>query len=146
MRVYIPATVGQLREVASGAWEPVSAFAVTDRMLEIAPDMDPDEAAEEVIHVAAMESALRLESPLRVVVAVDHPRSDIVALPGAHPAAVSLAGRVRQDTVVCLFVDEPEAEPDVAGALIDDEAALDRLVGRDLLWYDVSEIDAIALV
>ncbi len=145
MRVYIPATVGQLRDVASGSWEPGRGFAATDRMLEIAPQLDPDEIAEEVIHVAAMHSALALRSPLRVVVVADHPRPEVVAEPESHPAAVSIEGKVRLDSVACLFVDEPGAEPDVAGALVDDEAALDRLGDRDLLWYDVSEIGAIAL-
>ncbi|MDN4471700.1 DUF6912 family protein [Demequina zhanjiangensis] len=147
MRVYIPATVGQLREIASGSWEPGRGFAATERMLEIAPQLDPDEVAEEVIHAAAMHSALGLGSPLRVVVVVDHPRSDVGAAAGAedHPAAVSVEGRIRLDSIACLFVDEPGAEPDVAGAVAADEAALDRLSERDLLWYDVSEIDGISL-
>ncbi|WP_062201105.1 DUF6912 family protein [Demequina salsinemoris] len=146
MRVYIPATVGQLSEIASGSWDPGTAFAVTERMLELAPQLDPDEVAEEVIHVAAMRSALAMRSPLRVVVVADLPRSDVRSAPDEHPAAVVLGDVVPRDSLACVFVDEPEAEPDIAGALADDESAVERLSDRDLLWYDVSEIASIALV
>ncbi|WP_084124154.1 DUF6912 family protein [Demequina sp. NBRC 110054] len=145
MRVYIPAKASQLSEIASGQWDPGDAFAVTESMLELAPQLDPDEVAEEVIHVAAMQAALELGSPLRVVVVADLPRADVRPNPEAHPAAVLLGDVIPRDAIACAFVDEPEAESDIAGALAGDESASDRLGERDLLWYDVSELASIAL-
>jgi hypothetical protein len=42
--------------------------------------------------------------------------------------------------VVCAHVDEPAAKDEVARALDGDDAALDALAERDLLWYDATEL------
>ncbi len=146
MRVYIPGSVSQLKEIAAGLWEPTHAFAATERMLELVPQLDPDEVADEVIHAAAMHSALQMHSPLRVVVAADVPRADVAVERDAHPASVAISGRLTRDAIACVFVDEPHAEQDAAGAIAGDESAQERLAERDLLWYDASEIEGILLV
>ncbi len=145
MRVYIPATASGLTEAVAGSWTPGAAFAVTDKLLELSPQLDPDEVAEEAIHAAAMHSALALRSPLRVVVVADLPRTDVSAVPDGHPAAVSVQDVVPRDAIPCVFVDEPEAEPEIAAALAGDEAATERVSERDLLWFDISEVESISL-
>ena len=45
------------------------------------------------------------------------------------------------DSIACVFLDEPGAAADARAAAGGDEDALERLEVRDLLWYDVSELD-----
>lgn len=60
------------------------------------------------------------------------------------PSAVRLTSRITWQRVACAHVDEGAAEKDVAAALTGDEAAVERLAERDLLWFDVSELATLA--
>lgn len=141
MRVFVPGAVGELAHYASGHWEPDRGYAVTERLLEISVFDDPDELAEQARDAAAEDSIVVLGSRLRLVVAIDISRADVAAVPDAHPAAVTVTGRVMPDSIACIFLDEPEAEADARKAAGGDQKALERLELRDLLWYDVSELD-----
>ena len=60
------------------------------------------------------------------------------------PSAVELVERRGPaDAIVCVHVDEPGAAPDVVLAAGGDEAAVERLDERDLLWYDATELGSI---
>lgn len=143
MRVYVPATPASLAEARTGHWEPTSGFAVTPRLLEVSSHEDSDLLDEQARDAAALASVAELHAPLRVVIVADCSRSQVSVGPTGHPAHVTIAGRVPADAVVCAFIDEPSAGDDCRAAASGDEAALDRLYERDLLWYDVTEFDAI---
>jgi hypothetical protein len=141
MRVFVPGSIDELRHYSSGHWEPERGYAVTERLLEISAYDDPDELAEQARDAAAEDSIVVLGSRLRLVGAIDLSRADVAPVPDAHPAAVTVAGRVMPDAIACFFLDEAEAAADARAAAGGDEDALERLEERDLLWYDVSELD-----
>ncbi len=143
MRIFIPATPGQLAGARSGAWAPSRAFAVNpDLVSSLGGEEGEDlEVADEYVRgAAALASVTELGSPRRVVVVADVPESHAMPAPDRHPAAVDLIGVIPANAVVCAFVDEPEAEPDARAADKGDEEALTRLEFRDLLWYDATEL------
>lgn len=142
MRVYIPATIDELALQTSGQWEPQRAFTVTDVLRDAALDLDEDELTEAAIDAAAMASGLDLGSRLRVVIAADISRADAAPHPAVHPGAVTVAGRLDPASIACVFLDEDDAEADLAAARGGDEAAYDRLAERTLLWYDLGEVVA----
>lgn len=144
MRVYVPIHFDHIGETLSGSWEPVTGYALTPTMLDIAAADDDEEIAEQVRDAAAADAVLEHGSSRRAVIVVEYPRTDVQPVAGEHPAAVSLSGRVRTDALVCAFVDEQEAHADGVLAASGDVEALARLEDRDLLWYDVSEFDAIS--
>lgn len=144
MRVYVPVRLGEIDQCLSGSWEPQSGYAITPMLLDIAASDDDEVLAEQVRDVAAADAVLDLGAARRAVVVVEYPRADVEPVAGEHPAAVTMAGRVRADAVVCAFVDEPEAKDDGEAAARGDVDALARLEERELLWYDVSEIPALA--
>ena len=86
------------------------------------------------------DSIVVVGSRLRLVVAIDVSRADVAPVPDAHPAAVTLTGRVMSESIACIFLDEADAADDARAAAGGDEVALERLEERDLLWYDVSEM------
>jgi len=141
MRVFVPGAVAEIKHYSSGHWEPERGYAVTERLMDISAYDEPDELAEQARDAAAEDSIVELGSPLRLVVAIDVSRADCAPVPDAHPAAVTLTGRVVPDAIACIFLDEPDAAEDARAAAAGDEEALERLEGRDLLWYDVSELD-----
>jgi hypothetical protein len=141
MRIFVPGSVADLGHYSSGHWEPERGYAVTERLLDISAYDDPDELAEQARDAAAEDSIVVLGSRLRLVIAVDVSRADVAPVPDAHPAAVTLTGRVMPDAIACIFLDEPEAADDARAAAAGDEDALERLEERDLLWFDVSEFD-----
>lgn len=140
MRVYIPATVDDLALQTSGQWEPERAFAVTEAWRDAAEELDEDELVEAAIDAAAMESGLALGSRLRAVIAADVSRADAVLDPSVHPAAVRINGKLASASVACVFLDEDESAKDMAAARGGDEAALERIADRTLLWYDLAEV------
>jgi hypothetical protein len=140
MRVFVPGSVAELSHYTSGHWEPDRGYAVTERLMEISAFDDPDELAEQARDAAAEDSIVVVGSRLRLVIAVDYSRADVGPVPDAHPAAVTLTGRVMADAIACAFVDEADAAEDARAAAGGDEAALERLEERDLLWYDVTEL------
>lgn len=147
------------RLVADGELSPVSgtAFAVTPRLREAYAEGDDDELAEVALREAALAS-LRLLAidgpdpaglpPRRAVLVADvEPvtlRSDL------DDAVVRLAGPVRTEHLVAVYVDIAAAEPAVRAAteaideadLGDEDAEL--LVGdaqdHDLAWYATQEL------
>ncbi|CAJ1584791.1 DUF6912 family protein [[Mycobacterium] wendilense] len=151
MRVYIPATLGMLRQLVSeGELFPVSgtAFAVTPTLREAYAEGDDDELAEVALGEAARASVrlLAAESsaddgadgaataaeptdaerslPLRraVLVADIEP---VTVRPDLDDAVVRVGAPCRIDAVVAAYVDNAAAEPAVRAAMaVIDEADL----------------------
>ncbi|WP_084077113.1 DUF6912 family protein [Demequina sp. NBRC 110057] len=143
MRVYLPATFADLEQISRGLFTPERGYALTHRMLEISSLDDEEEIAEQVRDAAAWASVADLGSPLRVVIVADHPRADVEELPGDHPAAVAITGRVGLEEIACAFIDEPGAAAAVAAAVTGDEDARDSLDDHDLLWWGPGELAAV---
>ena len=147
VRVYLPAALDQLPCEQVG---PGRAHAVTPELRGGLPAED-DEGLEYAALLAAADDSLALlarrpAAPrLRVVLAADVPEGlvDHGTGPDEPASAVELVGGVSWTTVVSVHVDEPAARGDVAAALTGDAAADERLVERELLWYDVTEVGRI---
>ena len=149
MRVYLPATLDELDhlDVDTG---PRRAHAVTAALRAALPDED-DEGWEFVAQLVAADDSLALlaDRPavprMRLVLAADVPDESVVPDPDpdAEVTAVTVLSGVGPDAVVCAHVDEPSAAADVVAAVAGDDAAVQRLEDRDLLWYDVSEFGRI---
>lgn len=131
---------------------PRRAHAVTPALVALLPDED-EEGVEFAAQLMAADDALvllaaRPDAPaLRLVVTVEvaddavgdgQPEDDDEAA-----SLLTLVGPATLDDVVCAHVDEPGARGEVARALDGDDAALDSLAERDLLWYDATELDRI---
>ena len=154
MRIYLPATFAELPTVevrsdgqASMTISPRRAHAVT-RSLELAHPDEDSEGLEFAALLAAADTDLELlaGSPdgvqLRVVLTLEVPDDALVPADADvavdEPSAVEVT-RAVSGIVVCVHVDEPEAAADVAAMLAGDDDAAERLVERDLLWYDTTE-------
>ncbi len=146
MRIYLPATPAELADPTG--LSPRVVHAVTPALRAALPDED-EEGLEFAAQLLAADDSLDLLDPARprrVVVAADVP-DDAVAPLGdddAVASAVRLVTPVTWEDVACAHVDEPGAAQDVTAALAGDEDAAERLVERDLLWYDVTELAALA--
>lgn len=163
MRVYLPATIGILRQLVTNAeFMPLNgtAFALTPALREAYVSG----STEELEYAALMEAArasLRLLSssqepgaeeekePLRrVVVSADV--EDVTLRPDLDHAVVRLSGPVQLDEVAAAHVDTSEAEPAVAAAaaVIDEadlgdedaEFTLGDVEDHDLAWYATQEL------
>jgi len=174
MRIYVPATLDELEGAAVAAagvrWDVPArrAHAVTPALARELPDED-DESREYEAFLAAADDSLALVAarraavPLRVVVSLDVPDTEVTVVDGAdEPSAVDVSA-LTGVAVVAVHVDEPEAADDVRAVLAaaDEEndaeragdaaataeaaldAALQRVTDRDLLWYDPTEIPQI---
>ncbi|GIG20130.1 hypothetical protein Cch01nite_08540 [Cellulomonas chitinilytica] len=149
MRIYLPATLDELGS-ATFTLAARRAHAVTPALRAAIPDED-DEGLEFLAQLAAADDSLvlladRPDAPrLRVVVSVDVPERAVVTVVDEDvvPSAVDLLDDLGRDDVACVHVDEPAAREDVRRAADGDEAALDALDERDLLWYDASELGRI---
>lgn len=154
MRLYLPATLDELDALRGGTplAVPRRAHAVTPALVALLPDED-EEGVEFAAQLMAADDALvllaaRPDAPaLRLVVTVEvaddavgdgKPEDDDEAA-----SLLTLVGPATLDDVVCAHVDEPGARGEVARALDGDDAALDSLAERDLLWYDATELDRI---
>lgn len=149
MRVYLPATLAELQHVSPVILQPRVAHGVTAELRALWPDED-DEGWEYAAQAAAADGSLLLLAgdpgapPLRVLVAADVPDACVRGLDDAPvPSALQVVCAVELGQVASVHVDEPAAAVDVEAAAAGDEAAIERLEERDLLWYDVSEIDEI---
>lgn len=153
VRIYLPATLLDLVPSGPGArpaLTPRRAHAVTPALRALFPDSD-DEGLEFAAQLAAADGSLRLlgaaaDAPrLRLVLTADVPTRAVTGVVDGDepPSAVEVTVVVPWDAIACGHVDEPAAEPDVVAALAGDPDAVERLDERDLLWYDVSELDAI---
>ena len=147
MRIYLPATLEELDRPDGLGARPV--HAVTPALRAALPDED-DEGLEYAAQLLAADDSLDLigeagtQRRRRLVVAADVADGLVQPVaPGEDmaPSLVRLTGVVPWSDVACVHVDEPAAEADVVAALAGDGDAVERLVERDLLWYDASELD-----
>lgn len=156
-RVYIPTTLALLQcLVADGSVAPVSgtAFAVTPALREAYAHGDDEELAEVALRDAATASLRLLTSdesglpPRRAVLLAD--ADDVTPRADLDDAVVRLSGPVTLDRVVCVYVDNADAEQAVAAAIdavdaadLGDEDA-ELVVGdaqdHDLAWYATQEL------
>jgi hypothetical protein len=147
VRIYLPATLDELDAATLPARR---AHAVTPALKAVLPDED-DEGLEYAAQLAAADDSLALlgrkpDAPrLRLVVSVDVPDRAVVTVtdPDEFPSAVDLLDDLGREDIACVHVDEPEAEDDVRRAADGDEAAVEALDERDLLWYDSTELGRI---
>ena len=151
MRIYLPSTLAELGR--PDGLDPRVVHAVTPALRAALPEED-DEGLEYAAQLlAADDSVDRLAVDAgaatrwrRVVVAADV--SDDVVVPvddGDEVAsAMRLLALVPWTEVACAHVDEAEAEGEVRAAAEGDDDAGERLVERDLLWFDVSELPGLA--
>ncbi|MGH3434466.1 MAG: DUF6912 family protein [Thermocrispum sp.] len=163
MRVYLPATVSMLRELADkGQLAPVNgtAFALTPALREFYTG-GSDEELEYAALLEAARASLRLlaaeldagddspENPQRrAVVAVD--TDDVRPRPDLDAAVVRVAGAVPLSAVASVHVDTEEAEDAVRAAakvvdaadLGDDDAefVLGDAEDHELAWYAPQEL------
>ncbi|WP_149202610.1 DUF6912 family protein [Actinotalea subterranea] len=151
MRIYLPCTLAELG--AKAGLSPRVVHAVTPALRAALPDED-EEGLEYAAQLLAADDSLDRLDPTsvggrrRVVVAADVPAAVVDSVDEGEehaPSAVRLTTSVGWDDVACAHVDEPAAEGDVVAAAAGDEAALERLAERDLLWYDVSELGRLAV-
>ncbi|NTW38322.1 MAG: hypothetical protein HGA44_00305 [Cellulomonadaceae bacterium] len=150
MRIYLPSTLPELG--SSKGLSPRLAHAVTAALRLALPDED-EEGLEYAAQLLAADDSLDRLDPAtragrrRVVVAADVPEALIEAVDAdeAHlPSVVRVTSTIGWDDVACAHVDEVSAEVDVLAAAGGDEAALERLAERDMLWYDVTELGALS--
>jgi hypothetical protein len=159
VRLYLPATLDELDDLLQGRAPlpaPRRAHAVTPALSALLPDED-EEGVEFAAQLMAADDALvllaaRPEAPgLRLVVTVEVPDDAVRdgapdGTDGVDDEAASLMTLTVPavlDDVVCVHVDEPAAREEIARALDGDDAALDSVAERDLLWYDATELDRI---
>jgi len=160
VRVYVPATVGMLRQMLDDdELKPINgtAFALTPALRESYASGDTDEleyaamldAARASLRLLAMELS---EDPTalarRVVVAAEV--DDAALRPDLDFSVVRLSGPVPTDTLVAVHVDTADAEPSVraASAVIDAadlgdpdaEFTLGNAEDHELAWYAPQEL------
>lgn len=147
MRIYLPATV---RDLQATSIHPALVHAVTDALrAELAED--DQEMLELVAFLAAADDSVDLirergDVPRRVVISADVPESALEPAPGdAIETALTLIEPVTWDLVAAVHSDDDDAETaaEVGAAAEGDEEAFERLGDRELLWYDVSELEAL---
>ena len=152
MRIYLPATLDQI-EPAAGPLTPRRVHAVTPALRAMFPDED-DEGLEFAAQLAAADDSLALLGELpgapraRLVVSVDVSEDDVRPLldDDEVPSALDLLRAVDRDDIACVHVDEPGVGADVDAAITGDDAAIERLDERDLLWYDASELGQLSAI
>ena len=155
MRIYLPATAAHLRAAALGSSTgSLLAHAATPALSRALPEEDEEGLEVSASLCAADASLVLLAEPeaegladRRVVIAADvdgeHVRE--LAVEGdVLPGTVEIAADIPWDDVAALLVDEPEAQDDVRAARLGDEDAFERAAEADLLWYDVTEREALA--
>jgi hypothetical protein len=158
MRVYVPATTVQLRELdASGqlGTAPITAFAVTPALREWYVD-DDVEALEYAAMMEAARASLRLvdadaaAARRRVVVAGEVADREVSVRDDLDRGVVQVAIPIALADVASVHVDDREAETAVgaaaeaiAAADLGDETAqdtVDDVEGFELSWYASQEI------
>ena len=148
MRIYLPATAAHLRAAALGSsQEPLVAHAATPALGRALPEEDEEGLEVSASLCAADASLVLLAEPgaegladRRIVIAADVDAEYVreLAVEGdVLPGTVEVTGEIPWEDVAALLVDEAAAEADVRAARLGDEDA-------DLLWYDVTERDALA--
>jgi hypothetical protein len=153
VRVYVPCTVSQLRDIVTSGGVgavPFTAHAVTERLRAEDPGAD-DEELEYLATTAAAQASLGLMAEgekRRVVVAVDVP--SVVPVETDDPSTVQVDDPVPFRQLAAVLVDDASAAGDVAAAA---EAwadaaegssqaaeAVERCLDHELGWYAPDEI------
>ncbi|MBK1785730.1 DUF6912 family protein [Prauserella cavernicola] len=162
MRVYLPATIGILRQlVADGEFRPLSGtgFALTPALresyvsgsteeLEYAALLDAARASLRLIATAQEGEGEDKALPRRVVISADVENATL--RPDLDHAVVRLSGPVALSDVAAVHVDAPEAEPAVLAAAEvidaadlgdpDAEFTLGDVEDHELAWYAPQEL------
>lgn len=151
MRIYLPATAADLR---ADTISPRPAHAPTPALARALPEEDQEGLEVSASLCAADASLVLLAEPgaagladRRIVVAADvEPEAVHELAPGGDvlPGTVKVTTEVPWDQVAAVLVDEAAVEPDVRAARLGDEEAFERTAQADLLWFDVTEKQALA--
>jgi hypothetical protein len=161
MRVYVAATLALLTRLREeGVLDPMPvANAVTPALREWYAESDTEELEQAAFYDAERRSlgllSVDRDVPrLRIVIAADLPDEDVLPAGGVDEddrSVVLLERPFPLAGVASVHVDEGAAVPDitaavdalVAAAAGDEDAqfVVDGAEGRDLLWYDVTELD-----
>ena len=155
MRIYLPATAAHLRaSVLGSSHQPLTAHAATPALAQALPEEDEEGLEVSASLCAADASVVLLAEPeaagladRRIVIAADVDAENVRELPvegDVLPGTIEVTGEVSWEDVAALLVDEPEAQDDVRAARLGDEDAFERAAEADLLWYDVTEREALA--
>ena len=155
MRIYLPATAAHLRaSVLGSSHEPLAAHAATPALAHALPEEDEEGLEVSASLCAADASLVLLAEPeavgladRRIVIAADVDAENVreLAVEGdVLPGTIEVTDEIAWEDVAALLVDEPEAETDVRAARLGDEDAFERAAEADLLWYDVTEREALA--
>lgn len=159
-RIYLPATLPALRELAAQReWRsgPLAGHAVTPALREWYAEGDQEEL-EYVAFTRAAQAALHLlrkdaAAPRRrVVISADVPAEGIrVGEFELGSSTVTLLAPVPLSDIAAFHVDSADAESDVATAAAavdeaeagdpDAQFAVDTAEDHELEWYDVTELD-----
>ena len=142
MRIYLPATAAHLRaSVLGSSHQPLTAHAATPALAQALPEEDEEGLEVSASLCAADASVVLLAEPeaagladRRIVIAADVDAENVR----------EVTGEISWEDVAALLVDEPEAQDDVRSARLGDEDAFERAAEADLLWYDVTEREALA--
>ncbi|MPY78682.1 MAG: hypothetical protein GEV04_09320 [Actinophytocola sp.] len=160
MRVYLPATVGMLRElVAKDEFLPINGtgFALTPALRESYTSGSTEEL-EYVAQLDAARASLRLiaadlegedaVTPRRAIVAVDV--DDVQQRPDLDNAVVRVGGAISMSAVASVHVDGADAEDAVLAAAkavdaadlgdLDAEFAIGDAEDHELAWYAPQEL------
>lgn len=146
VRLYVPTTLPAL--AATDGLHAGTAHAVTPALAAALSGEDTEGLELAALLAAADDSvALLARDPgarrYRVVAVAEVPGRVPTPVPGAAPSAVVPPARIPWSEVVSLHVDEDVAVDDVTAAAAGDDAALERAAERDLLWFDVTELDVL---
>lgn len=159
MRIYVPATLHELQDEQFGAGGR-TVHAVTDQLRELlnqdVAEPYSDEDLEYAAFLAAADTSLDLLAgaadsiPRRLVIAADVPDDAVgparAGMPGANlPSAIELRHPLSEIEMVSFHVDEDteEARTLVSQAMGGDERARNQADELDLLWFDVTEREAL---
>ena len=140
--------------VLGSSHKPFAAHAATPALARALPDEDEEGLEVSASLCAADASLVLLAEPeasgladRRIVIAADVDAENVRELPvegDVLPGTIEVVGEIAWEDVAALLVDEPEAESDVRAARLGDEDAFERAADADLLWYDVTEREALA--
>lgn len=165
MRIYVPATLAQLRVLLDDGildgQSGITAYAVTGSLRQWFQSGDEEEleyaatsdAAYAAIHLLALDAKLPMR---RAVLAADINSSLVRPAPEVARAAVRIEGPIKLTQIESVLVDGDEAVEDVAIAARvivkselgdqDAEFLVSQAQGHELLWYAASEIPELLLV
>ena len=148
MRIYLPATAAHLRaSVLGSSHQPLTAHAATPALAHALPEDSASLCAADASVVLLAEPEAAGLADRRIVIAADVDAENVRELPvegDVLPGTIEVTGEISWEDVAALLVDEPEAQDDVRAARLGDEDAFERAAEADLLWYDVTEREALA--